>query len=326
MLCEVHSFAGVGATHLVAAVGLGGGSAAPYVVSVAAFLLTWISLSLLGAIAIFSISGAVFLAYYARPTYEQWRRKINPAYPSPEKVKSEVLQTLKGLVVATLCPALSLHLAQDGGLSRAFCGSGGYGALYHAACFAIVWLASDIYEWAYHVLGHSLALSWQHHRAHHVFFNPSPFSVIADEAVDQFMRSTPLLIFPLVMPINMDLLFSTYLVFFYCYGVALHWGFESDFLSAHQSIVNGPYEHYYHHALSSAKSPIYCGFFFKLWDSLLGSVPAKDAACVCSRCEELRGKRTRAQFDALVLPAYSALLRPSFWLSASQASDHAKEL
>lgn len=291
MLCEIHT--------------LGGN-----------FFITWALLSVLGGAAILFFSGVVFRAYYAAPDFAQWQRKLNPAYPSPAKVRSEILATLKGLVCATLCPSLSLYLAQHG-MARGFCGSGGYSAAYHVGCFALIWLASDIYEWAYHVFGHAqLSLGWQNHKSHHRFWNPSPFSVIADDAVDQLVRSAPLLLFPLIMPINVDLLFAVYALFFYVYGVALHWGFESEHLSAHQAIINGPFEHYYHHAYATAGAPIYCGFFFKAWDALLGSVPPAGAPCKCSRCEVLRGNRTRAKFDALVMPDYGLLLRPSFWLAA----------
>ena len=34
-------------------------------------------------------------------------------------------------------------------------------------------------------LGHTDLRFWKHHKHHHVFHNPSPFSVIADEPVDQ---------------------------------------------------------------------------------------------------------------------------------------------
>ena len=44
------------------------------------------------------------------------------------------------------------------------------------------------------------------------------------------------------MPTNLDLLFGVFVLFFYGYGTVLHWGFEFEFLSAHQSIINGSYE------------------------------------------------------------------------------------
>lgn len=59
-----------------------------------------------------------------------------------------------------------------------------------------------------------------------------PFAVIADEFVDQFMRSSPLLVFPLLVPINMDIMFFQWALFFYAYGVYLHWGYEFPWLTS----------------------------------------------------------------------------------------------
>ena len=280
---------------------------------------TWLALSALGVLAVFVFSGSVFAAYYARPTFAQWRRKLNPAYPSALKVREELLQTLKSIAVATLCPAASLWLAQHGG-SRAYCGSNGKGALHHVLQLAAIWLASDLYEWAYHYLGHSLRFCWDNHKAHHRYFNPSPFAVIADDFVDQLVRSLPLLLFPLAFEVNIDLLFATFALLFYGYGTVLHWGYESELevLGVHGAIgsrLNGSYEHYTHHATATLNSPLYCGFFFRVWDQLAGSVPSPSAPCKCSRCECARGLRSEAAWHALERPDYSVLLKPGFWLS-----------
>jgi lathosterol oxidase len=32
------------------------------------------------------------------------------------------------------------------------------------------------------------------HKHHHIFFNPTPFAVIADEWMDQFIRSLPMVV------------------------------------------------------------------------------------------------------------------------------------
>ena len=79
---------------------------------------------------------------------------------------------------------------------------------------------------------------------------------------------------------------------------------------------NGSYEHYYHHAHATlATGPIYTGFFFKVWDSLAGSVPPADKDCKCSRCERGLGRRSEAAWAKVVKPDYSVLLQPSFWLN-----------
>jgi lathosterol oxidase len=79
----------------------------------------------------------------------------------------------------------------------------------------LVWIGTDFWEFLYHYGGHTNNTLWSAHKPHHQFFNPSPFAVIADEYLDQFMRALPLLLFPLVMPINMDMIFFEYATFFY---------------------------------------------------------------------------------------------------------------
>lgn len=62
--------------------------------------------------------------------------------------------------------------------SKALCGWGDYSWQYHLATFMGVWICSDFYEFLYHRLGHVDFRFWQQHKHHHVFYNPSPFSVI----------------------------------------------------------------------------------------------------------------------------------------------------
>ena len=315
------------------------------------FWTTWVVLTLLGGVSITAMSGLIFARYYYAPTFSQWQRKLNPAFPTAVKVRLEILQMFKSLCAATLVPAATLYLAAHG-RSRAYCGMGeGHFGLsapaYLFAQFFVFWVVSDFYEWGYHQMGHRFSFLWNVHRHHHVFYNPTPFSVISDEAYDQLVRTAPLILIPLAVPTNMDLLFAQFAIFFYAYGVYLHWGYESDFLSAHQPWVNGSYEHCeeeerghpimhhalvlttspppshththtlradYHHAYSGGSSPIYTGFFFKLWDQLVGTV-AK-GPCKCSRCEVDRGARSLALWEKLERPDYSVLLSPTWWVTA----------
>ena len=281
------------------------------------FLTTWLALTAIGLGLTLVMSGLLFFVYYWRPTFEAWQRKSNPDFPEPAMVRREVLQMLKGILVATFCPALALHLV-DAGWSKAYAGLGGFGVGYLVFTFFVAWIGSDLYEFVYHRLGHTRAFWWRQHKHHHVFFNPSPFAVIADDYVDQLIRSAPLLFIPLLMPINMDLLFFTYGAFFYGYGVYLHWGYETRWLGAHNRWINTSFQHYVHHARSTLNRPLHTGFFFKLWDQLAGSVYEADPhSCLCAGCCRARGERTPEAFAALVKPDYSPLLRLSFWLRGS---------
>jgi lathosterol oxidase len=164
-------------------------------------------------------------------------------------------------------------------------------------------------------MGHRFSFLWRIHRHHHMFYNPSPFAVIADEFLDQFVRTLPMIILPLLTPINMDLLFTIFASLFYGYGVYLHWGYESSIsiFSAHNLVFNTAYHHYTHHALSAKGRPIYTGFFFKGWDWLFGTTVGTDKC----RCWECRPPRTRKLWEETIKPDYSVLLSLPWWLSSS---------
>jgi len=222
------------------------------------FFTTWLALTLMGLLSQFFFSGGAFWYYYVSPTYEKWIWKSNPQYPKPEKIREEIVQMIKGLCSATLCPAFSLYLARHGH-SYGYCGLGGYSVGYLALTFLVTWVVSDFYEFLYHHLGHRFAACWENHRHHHVFFNPSPFSVIADEYVDQFARSTPLVVLPLLFPVNQDMLFLQYAFFFYGYGTYLHLGHEWECIPADHPWINTSFQHYLHHATSIKNKPYHTG-------------------------------------------------------------------
>jgi len=237
--------------------------------------------------------------------------KSNPIYPSADKVRDEIIQTLKGVASAALCPALSLWMNENN-YAQGYCGMGEYSWGWLVSSFFIVWLSTDFYEFYYHRLGHLTNFGWVQHKHHHVFFNPSPYSVIADEYVDQFVRSLPLVIFPMIMPINMDLMYFTFGFFFYGYGVALHSGHELSFLSSHNYWINTPFQHYVHHAKSVYKKPYHTGFFIKVWDRMFDSL--YDKKCVCAECARKEGKRSHEKYLTIVKPDYSDLLNWRFWI------------
>eukprot|EP00913_Durusdinium_trenchii_P012062 g11330.t2 len=118
------------------------------------------------------------------------------------------------------------------GKSQAFCGWGGRSVGWHLGSLAALIISIDFFEWGYHYLGHQVPAMWKQHKSHHKFYNPTPFSVIADEAVDQLVRTMPMLL-SVIMPINMDVLFGLFAVMFYAYGVYLHSGYELAWPDAH---------------------------------------------------------------------------------------------
>jgi lathosterol oxidase len=106
------------------------------------FFSTWVALTLMGLLSQIVFSGGAFWYYYVKPTYEMWRWKSNPEYPKPEKVRDEIVQMIKGLCSATLCPAASLYLARHN-MSYGYCGLGDYSWGYLVVSFLATWLVSD---------------------------------------------------------------------------------------------------------------------------------------------------------------------------------------
>lgn len=272
----------------------------------------WLTLSILGAIATITLSSIVFIPFYCYPTYEKWTRKSNPKFPTPALVRKEIIQSLKGVAIGVLCPAFTLYSSSKG-MSKGYCGDvNNVGIQGHFIQTLIIIAFTDFVEYAYHWLGHRYAIMWNVHKHHHVFYNPTPFAVIADELVDQFVRSMPMVILPALIPINIDLLFAIFSTLFYGYGVYLHWGYESPYLSAHNPIFNTSYHHYSHHAVSVIGKPVFTGFFFKIWDYLFNT--NSTSACQCYECRPLR---TKEDYAKTIKPDYKLLLSPSFWLTTS---------
>lgn len=208
----------------------------------------WLAMTVLGLISMVVLSGSIFYPYYMNPTFERWQMKNNPKFPSALLVKKEIIHMCKGLSVATLCPAFTL-MASKWGISHGYCGHNPNASSLLVQA-VVIFVFTDFAEYAYHWIGHRFAFFWSIHRHHHMFYNPTPFAVIADEYLDQFVRTLPLVVLPLMMPINMDLMFALFSTLFYGYGVYLHWGYETTMLSAHNPILNTAYHHYIHHAIS----------------------------------------------------------------------------
>mmetsp|Transcript_1075 Transcript_1075/g.1371 ORF Transcript_1075/g.1371 Transcript_1075/m.1371 type:complete len:286 (+) Transcript_1075:2-859(+) len=276
----------------------------------------WLLYSLAGVAIVMGLAVPLFIKYYVNPTYEMWRWKTNPKFPSADMVKVEIIKSVKGAFLATFAPALSTYLSRSNSeYTRGYCGlDEKHDLFYTAKMFFFTWIISDFYEFFYHWLGHTYDALWEQHKSHHRFYNPTPFATIADDVVDQIFRSLPLLLIPVLFEVNIDVLFAQWGTLFYVYGTYLHWGYESQYISAHNKILNTAYDHHCHHAKSIKNKAIRTGFFFKIWDNLFGSIYKEP--CFCVRCQHQLGKRTLEEFKSVTLPDYSILLKPSFWMTS----------
>ncbi len=170
------------------------------------FFLIWLILSLITFIVLMILSSIIFYYSYVKINYEKWLKKSNPKYPSVENVRMEIILMLKGICSGTFCPSLTIYLMSKNQL-KGYCGIDQYGWIYFIFSFFFIWLFVDLFEFLYHRMGHQLDYLWNIHKSHHQFFNPTPFAVIAEDYIDQIIGASPLIVIPILIPINMDLLF-----------------------------------------------------------------------------------------------------------------------
>jgi lathosterol oxidase len=145
------------------------------------FFTTWLVLAVMAFVLMMLMSGTLFLLLLLAAHVRAWQQQVEPAVPpKPQMVRREVLQMLKGIYAATALPRAR---APPGRLGVVEClrRARGYGVGYLVFTFFVAWIGSDLYEFFYHRLGHTRAFWWKQHKSHHAFFNPSPFSVIADD-------------------------------------------------------------------------------------------------------------------------------------------------
>eukprot|EP00922_Rhytidocystis_sp_ex-Travisia-forbesii_P020348 GHVS01029948.1.p1 GENE.GHVS01029948.1~~GHVS01029948.1.p1 ORF type:complete len:305 (+),score=20.67 GHVS01029948.1:419-1333(+) len=273
---------------------------------------TWALLFGLAWLFAMFLSSCTFYFLFWKPTYKLWVKKSNPNYPLPTKVREEIVQMNKGIVFSSFTPALTVWLAH-----RGF--SKGYGGrpeswLQELGAQLCYLLMLDFFEFLYHYGTHRLSSLWQFHKYHHTFPNPSPFAVIADEVVDQLVRSSPMVFIPLFLPLNVDIMFIVMALFSYGYGTYLHCGHELDYPDAHHPFINTSYHHYCHHAVSILNKPYHCGFMLSIFDRIAGSM-YRDR-CMCAKCCDAKGERTLEKWNQLHKPDYSVMLTGGFWIEA----------
>jgi len=293
--------------------------AASAVPGVKGFFLVWAGYAAFTYMLLTGTSIAAFVYYYVYPTYDKWRFKSNPKYPSPQYVLGELI--LGGIFApprVTLFASIHLFLISNGTL-RHHCDTP-QTLGYRAISVLLVLLVADLYEWGWHYLGHLFDKLWVLHKHHHKYYNPTPFGTVADYPMDNFMRSLyPIVVYTvsyclLGMPIDIDMLYFGTAFVTMIWGMYLHTGHELACLPYDHPFFNTSYQHYVHHAVSVKNKPYHTGNFIKLWDRLAGSVYTGKQIIPAIEDQKL-GNRSRETWEKEVkpnLPDYSVLLSPKW--------------
>lgn len=284
---------------------------------------------------IFGICIAFFRMDYLNAGYDRWVWKYNRSYPTLDKVAFEIEHLFRCSVVSVLVLTVAVLMGMHGLTDLLVVDSS---ILVNILWIVIAFFLVDFYEYMYHYLGHKYDSLWAHHKRHHKFFNPTPFGVIADDIVDQLFRTVPIVLFPVLFPKINGLVLAVVFSIDPIYGTWLHTGHDVPKLRSIANyvkektggcrfVLNTSAEHYLHHAISGRSSPVYCGFYIKVWDWLLNT---HDEV----RIEELLAdlgpeKRSRKEFEAEVkhkIPDYGQLATFSFWCERYGFSSSEKNL
>jgi len=286
------------------------------------WFVVWMAYASFAMLLLTGVSMAMFVYYYGYPTYDKWRYKSNPKYPSPTYVLGEFfLGGVMGPFAVTFVSSIHLALIANGSL-KSHCETPLTWS-YRLYSLAVVVVATDLYEWFWHYLGHYLDNLWVVHKHHHKYYNPTPFGTIADWPMDNFMRSLyPIVVnmvsFTLVgLPADLDMCYFASGFINAIWGTYLHCGHELACIPYDHPFLNTSFQHYAHHAISVKNKPYHTGFLVKFWDNMVGSVYHGDQVIPAVE-DQKRGNRSRERWEKEVqptLPDYSVLFSPRFWAS-----------
>lgn len=263
----------------------------------------------------------LFVRFYARPTFAQWQRKTVPVFPTPACVRREIVTYLAGAWPMCVMAAASLHMARHM-QSMAYSGLGGFGVCYLLLTIPVVTLLSDLFEYFEHWLGHMWRPYARYvHGDHHAHYNPTPFAGNSDSIPQCFFRSIPCVLIPLLIPVNLDVLFAVRLLLCpTCWMTGyLHCGFEFKQQDNHfnSRLFFTNYHHNVHHTKSKGKAVCNIGAWLQIWDRAFGTLYTGECACAACQCKE--GARSPEAWAVVTKPDYSVLLSPSFWWSWSSS-------
>jgi len=154
----------------------------------------------------------------------------------------------------------------------------GYGQLYYSATdmsllqhllsAVVVILVTEVFEFGYHYLSHHNRYLMKFHMRHHKYHHPTPLTVLSDDPVDAWVKSSPLLWLPLLLPIYDGVIFLWYTLVIYIYGIYIHCGVDIPLIDPHSKVFISSWHHNSHHRNKPNSN---FGFYTRWLDYLCGT-------------------------------------------------------
>lgn len=229
------------------------------------FWMTWFIFSSVNAIWYTTICGLMWYFLYCQKIFgTKWKTQIK--WPKDSTIFKEWTTGLVCCGAAGFNMALTIYLSQLG-YSQLYYQIESYSTLLWGILFQFTFM--EIYSWAFHYACHNISFLWNIHKSHHLFPNPTPFAVMADDPLDMFIKSFPIVLIPQLFPTWDGALFGIFGLVNFIYGSFLHGGFDFPFLpSSTSKYLVSPWHHNDHH---SGNMKCNFGFFTAFLDILFGT-------------------------------------------------------
>lgn len=214
-------------------------------------------------------AGGFYLVFYIWKSRQWSHRKIQPKFPTQEKIKGEILSSISTLFIFGAI-AVGIIVGKNYGIFKLYPDPLQFGIIYLVFSFFILVFAHDTWFYWTHRLMHHPKLFRYIHATHHRSTNPSPWAAFAFHPYEAVIEAAFLPIVLLVVPVN-GLVMIVFLFFMITLNVLGHLGYEilpkRWFSSPLGKWQNSSTHHNMHHQHCKHNF----GLYFNFWDRWMGT-------------------------------------------------------
>jgi sterol desaturase/sphingolipid hydroxylase (fatty acid hydroxylase superfamily) len=205
-------------------------------------------------------------SYDQEPKYKDI--KTQPTKPKLSTAVSEYYDGCCSCLAASVNVTLSIYFALNS-INLMSYNLTDLSISYHCFSLFLIWLITEVFEWSFHYLSHNNKYLWAIHKKHHLYPNPTPLTVLSDDPIDMWIKSSPLLWLPFLFPVYDFALFGWFGFINFVYGTYLHCGYEFTFLPSRQSKYFISSWHHNIHHMKNVNANF--GFFTRFMDRIAGT-------------------------------------------------------
>lgn len=214
-------------------------------------------------------AGGFYLVFYIWKNRQWQHRKIQPRFPTREKIMAEILYSVSSLLIFGAI-GVGIILGKSYGILKLYPDPLHFGIGYLVLSFFILVFAHDTwFYWTHRLMHYPKLFRWVH-ATHHRSTNPSPWAAFAFHPFEAVIEASFLPIVLLIVPVN-GLVMIVFLFFMITLNVIGHLGYEIFpkrwFSSSIGKWQNSSTHHNMHHQFCRHNF----GLYFNFWDRWMGT-------------------------------------------------------